>query len=139
MPAKGIEHSPQYWLRSAKNKSQRKFGLDSGCPTGVGKVAGVNLEIHEEKWEGGAEVIRLRQATARQDGAATRRRKIRGISTWAAGRMIGLRQDSLEDAGWGQDKGKVIGRGMGDGNKVAKDWGLRGVLLVFLASWPLAC
>jgi hypothetical protein len=31
--------------------------LDSICPTGFGKVAGVKLEIDEEKWAGGAEVM----------------------------------------------------------------------------------
>jgi hypothetical protein len=29
--------------------------LDSICPTGAGKVAGVKIEIHDEKWVGGAE------------------------------------------------------------------------------------
>jgi hypothetical protein len=29
--------------------------LDSGCPTGLGKVAGVKLEKHDEKLAGGSE------------------------------------------------------------------------------------
>jgi hypothetical protein len=31
--------------------------LDSGCPTGAGKVAGVKIEIDDEKAAGGAEVL----------------------------------------------------------------------------------
>jgi hypothetical protein len=31
------------------------FRLDSICPTGVGKVAGVKIELNDEKWAGGAE------------------------------------------------------------------------------------
>jgi|HubBroStandDraft_4_1064222.scaffolds.fasta_scaffold559111_2 hypothetical protein len=33
------------------------FRLDSICPTGVGKVAGMKIEIHDEKLARGAEVI----------------------------------------------------------------------------------
>ena len=36
---------------------QKKFGLDSICPTGESKVAGVKIEIHEEKLVGGAELM----------------------------------------------------------------------------------
>jgi hypothetical protein len=34
---------------------QNNFGLDSICPTGVGKVAGVKIEIDEENWADGSE------------------------------------------------------------------------------------
>jgi hypothetical protein len=36
---------------------QKKFGLDSICPTGEGKVAVLNIEIHDERLVGGAELM----------------------------------------------------------------------------------
>jgi hypothetical protein len=53
------------------------FRLDSICPTGVGKVAGVKIDIHGERRAGGVEVSRLLQrlppsqcygGTSRRDG-----------------------------------------------------------------------
>jgi hypothetical protein len=51
------------------------FHLDSICPTGLGKVAGVKIEIHDEKLAGGGEVPR---ECKRQNGEC--RPAINGIS-----------------------------------------------------------
>jgi hypothetical protein len=49
--------------------------LDSICPTEAGKVAGVKIEMDEEKWAGGPVVIRLRQRL--------RRDKLAGFELWS--------------------------------------------------------
>jgi hypothetical protein len=33
------------------------FRLDSICPTGLGKVAGLKMEMDDEKWAGGSECL----------------------------------------------------------------------------------
>jgi hypothetical protein len=62
------------------------LGLDSICPTGVGKVAGVKIGIHEEMWVGGAEGIRLRQMLPPSQcyGGTSRRDKLARFELWSA-------------------------------------------------------
>jgi hypothetical protein len=50
--------------------------LDSICPTGSGKVAGVKSEIDEEKWAGGAEATaRFEQWSAVINGISREKRR----------------------------------------------------------------
>jgi hypothetical protein len=63
--------------------------LDSICPTGSGKVAGVKIEIDDEKWAGGVEVIRLRQRL--------RRDKLAYFELWSAG-INGISREKTQNA-----------------------------------------
>jgi hypothetical protein len=67
---------------------KNNFRLDSICPTGSGKVAGVKIEIHEEKWADGAEGDPPSpevSAVANSYGGASRRDKLARFELGSAG------------------------------------------------------